>query len=124
MNPTHKKSSEAKHTPLPWRDNGPYVTAKGDWHAPVCILVSSEDPRPTAGAAAKTRAEADANGAFIVRACNSHAELLALAQRIAQLANEVEAKDVHAAFYSIADEACALLDKAEGIARAEGKATQ
>ena len=57
---------QAKHTPLPWIDN----EKTGDIYSSVGF-----DPIGTA-----THGNKKANAAFIVRACNSHYELLELAK--------------------------------------------
>lgn len=58
-------TTQATHTAGPWKTNGSQVTANGDWKAPVCVVVSKQDVRPTADAAAKTLEQAHANARLI-----------------------------------------------------------
>lgn len=73
-------AGEAAHTPTPWRviDDGqswPYVHAEHIPHGAICNL-SSVDPQDE-GNGDRSRKLAEANAAFIVEACNSHARLTA-----------------------------------------------
>lgn len=70
------------HTPTPWRTNGATITAYGAWGLTIASCRSRQDPvNAHPGLAAKTTAEAGANAAFIVRACNAHDELLEALRR-------------------------------------------
>lgn len=71
-------NNSTQHTPTPWRTNGATITARGAWDLTIASCRSRQDPANAhPGLAAKTTAEADANAAFIVRAVNSHADLVA-----------------------------------------------
>lgn len=77
------------HTPGPWHPNGSQVTANGDWKAPVCVVVSKEDVRPTVDAAARTLAEARANARLIAAAPDLLAALK-LAATMQEPADKIE----------------------------------
>ena len=74
--------SEAKHAPLPWskQANIPYVNCgeAGCLLGPIALAGSME--------------EMNANAAFVVRACNSHAELVE-ALKLAKMYVETAADD-------------------------------
>ena len=63
----------ADHTPLPWaNESGLRISAPGHRVGGFVALVATLEHRK-----GETPAEQRANGAFIVRACNAHDELLA-----------------------------------------------
>ena len=76
--------SEAKHSPLPWRApsagiyaaDGQMVASLG---TPTCVKSATAANHGNARAAAET---IDANAALIVRAVNSHADLLAACEKV------------------------------------------
>lgn len=63
----------SKHTELPWRSPGTMVRDAGPAFAPIAANTLIAKVYSTAY---KDDAQALANAAFIVRACNSHYELL------------------------------------------------
>lgn len=84
------------HTPTPWTVDGVWIESAGDTIAEVWV---------------------DANAAFIVRACNSHDELLAALKAIVGLANEtIDGAGIHYTFdlrSPLADAARAAIARAE-----------
>lgn len=66
---TEPKTSqmEAGHTPLPWKSDCFLVTSGRDWICHCGGMLHPAGPRAT---------EAEANAAFIAKACNSHNSLL------------------------------------------------
>jgi hypothetical protein len=79
----------AVHTPTPWRQNGPIITAQGDMALIVANVRCQLDPISRPDAAAKTFAERDANAALIVSAVNGHAELVGMLSRLADYVQTV-----------------------------------
>ncbi len=85
MNPHSSQPSaagEAAHTPTPWGDNNncQFVSPSG-------LLIGD-----TGNGDQRTWAERRANAAFIVRACNSHAALVAALEEIdRRLSQQVDA---------------------------------
>lgn len=100
MNPTQTQPAPAvAHTPTPWQvathDTNRRIVDK-DWHS-VCIAT----PKPS-------KPESWANAAFIVRAVNSHAALVAALQSIADSGHLESCND------TIRDRALAALALAKG----------
>ncbi len=131
---------ETEHTPTRWRVNpheykrldGARATypkiyilgeSSGQRNMPTCVALVD----CSAGRAAWHSpgvAEADANAAFIVRACNSHAALLAVANSAADEIAEFRQRCA-AEEHTDTDEAWTLFDSIEGcLADAIAKATQ
>lgn len=83
LGPKKENAMEAKHTELPWEQYSDKIFSQ---NGNICTL---SDPRaskyvdytPLKISSPDFR-EAHENGQFIVRACNSHAALLALAQKV------------------------------------------
>lgn len=63
---------EIKHTPLPYKRQGYHVVR----------TIGGENSNIVAMTYGLSQAEAEANAEFIVRACNSHYELLAKAHKL------------------------------------------
>lgn len=65
-----------QHTKTPWKlASRALITAKTAWQMPIAICYDAQSH--VQGPDAK---EADANAAFIVRACNAHDDLVAVVQ--------------------------------------------
>jgi len=111
------KSSFAKpHSPLPWKQTALIVRSQDGNQIAHCTRWNSGTPEPY---------EAEANAAFIVRACNAHDELLAYAkfeQQIETFDCPHEAEDrcqCGKRFQDLCARASTMRDAA--IAKAEGR---
>ena len=103
---THK----VKHTPLPWRVETKAITHPDIGDVAVVYMINNAD---------ESVYEQEANAKFIVRACNSHYELLEACKEAYELVkNECEAHDKG----DISRGDFTLLEELEDvIAKAEGK---
>jgi hypothetical protein len=117
------------HTPLPWQVYGPDgVKWPGIEAASATIVVFGYDDDDEAGVRGTEpgEPEAKANAEFIVRACNSHYDLLEALEDAAQTFRRYE--DMHAAKGSIEGDMKARANAAKAekfeaiIARAKGGA--
>ena len=82
------------HTPTPWR-YGLKVSKRPAWEkilsGPIhvaTVVQCDSSPIRVLNDTPKSQAEAEANAAFIVRACNSHAQLVAALEKLIDHASE------------------------------------
>lgn len=80
---TEQNKSPPAHTPLPWKADHLMITAGREMLAQLGISNNFQPPRPY---------ECEANAAFIVRACNSHYDLLAACEEFVRKVDAGEAR--------------------------------
>jgi len=105
-------NTETKHTPTPYGHSSPLpqLDSSGSIQGYRCMVVAGDD-LVCETKLCSTEAEAIANAAFIVRACNSHAALVEALQLIRKRTVEVWGDHVSQADL-ISDPEIALIDKA------------
>lgn len=116
---THTREDEMTHTPTPWKqyEKTPYEYAI---HGGIGTIAESVIAAVQFGLEADTSAQqrqsAQANAAFIVRACNAHEELVSILQKLSSLAPSSEGLGGHAplsAFIQLASDARKALTSIE-----------
>lgn len=96
--------TQANHTPLPW------YSAPNDFSYTIYPVEGPKDGVMTSYGHYRDKENKEVDAAFIVRACNSHYELLELARQVV-LCSEVEGVEIP---HDILDGAKAAIAKAEG----------
>lgn len=106
-----------KHTPTPWKTGGRIgslnIDAENGRGIATCGYTDTSD-------VTKSLAENVANAEFIVRACNSHDDLIHYLKRIAQIAEIRQNENLNDATIHAITECMMSLAK-EALAKAEGK---
>lgn len=93
-----------KHTPLPWHYEADRIWQIGDEYTTPVVYIDTHKPEQN-----------KANGQFIVRACNSHYELLAAAKKALEFMENIQFNDTLTEHeQAVFDAAQAAIKKAKG----------